>query len=94
MNSNIFWDVILCNLVQVYRQFGGTRYVHLQSRRITMQTESSLHLYIICGKTKDSEMSGSMHSPNLISSQLQFWFVYLPQQLRLYSVEWLDNNEL
>jgi hypothetical protein len=34
MNSNIFWDIMLCSLLNVNRCFGGTYRLHLQGRRI------------------------------------------------------------
>jgi hypothetical protein len=33
MNNIIFWYVIACNFVQVYRRFSGKYYFHLQGRR-------------------------------------------------------------
>jgi hypothetical protein len=33
LKINVFWNVILCNLVDVYQRFGGTCCLHLKGRR-------------------------------------------------------------
>jgi hypothetical protein len=30
MNNSVFWEVMLCSVVKVYRCFGGRYYLHLQ----------------------------------------------------------------
>jgi hypothetical protein len=34
INGATFWDVTLCTAIDDYQSFGGTCYLHLQSRRI------------------------------------------------------------
>jgi hypothetical protein len=36
INSTAFWRVTPCSLVEVYRRFGGTYYLHLHTRRVTL----------------------------------------------------------
>jgi hypothetical protein len=42
----VFWNVLLCSLVEVYRCFGGMYYLHLQGRRV--KDGSSAFLWNIC----------------------------------------------
>jgi hypothetical protein len=32
MEGTVFWDITLCNLVEIYRRFGGKYYLHLKVR--------------------------------------------------------------
>jgi hypothetical protein len=34
MKSNVFWDMMPCNVVEIYKRFGGTYGLYLQDQRI------------------------------------------------------------
>jgi hypothetical protein len=43
LRSLIFWDVILYNLLEVYRRFGGTCFFLLLGRRISQSTKKRVN---------------------------------------------------
>jgi hypothetical protein len=49
MKMAVFWDVVACSLVEVYRRFRGACYLSLQGVQTTRRNipeDSNLHLYV------------------------------------------------
>jgi hypothetical protein len=87
--SALFWDVMQCSPVKVYRRFGGPYYIHLHCRRrkeqSTSQQEAAYFLLIavpacyLVGFLFDPEDSGNMFLRNVCEQVPYYTASYLKQ---------------
>jgi hypothetical protein len=76
--STVFWDVTLCSSLEIYRRFGGTRWVQFKGRRGSQARSRFLLIF-------DSVFGGSTFFRN-VGCLLLYYTLYTEDSILLYKL--------
>jgi hypothetical protein len=86
MKSSLLWDIMPCSPLKANQRFGGTRCLHLQSRRISQARNQRE-----AGSKHSLKMEAACSSETLVDFQWTTWR-YIPEDRTLHNYAVRTSN--